>query len=117
MNVVELDPRDGGVGQQLEVRYDPRSHRIDVGRAPLMQVHAAHDAAGGRWLVRLLSHHLAVDHTTLERVIEEAHPFEQGRAEDLPRPEPFRNFVAQARLGVSEADHEAYFQGEAGGHR
>uniref|UniRef100_UPI003857AEB3 AMP-binding protein n=1 Tax=Burkholderia pseudomallei TaxID=28450 RepID=UPI003857AEB3 len=114
LNVVELDPRDGDVGQQLEARYDPRSHRIDVGRAPLMQVHAAHDAAGGRWLVRLLSHHLAVDHTTLERVIEEARAIGQGRAEDLPRPEPFRNFVAQARLGVSEADHEAYFRARLG---
>ncbi|WP_154233530.1 non-ribosomal peptide synthetase, partial [Burkholderia pseudomallei] len=114
LNVVELDPRDGDVGQQLEARYDPRSHRIDVGRAPLMQVHAAHDAAGGRWLVRLLSHHLAVDHTTLERVIEEARAIEQGRAEDLPRPEPFRNFVAQARLGASEADHEAYFRAKLG---
>ncbi|ARK95672.1 non-ribosomal peptide synthetase [Burkholderia pseudomallei] len=114
LNVVELDPRDGDVGQQLEARYDPRSHRIDVGRAPLMQVHAAHDAAGGRWLVRLLSHHLAVDHTTLERVIEEARAIGQGRAEDLPRPEPFRNFVAQARLGVSEADHQAYFRAKLG---
>ncbi|WP_038801082.1 non-ribosomal peptide synthetase [Burkholderia pseudomallei] len=114
LNVVELDPRDGDVGQQLEARYDPRSLRIDVGRAPLMQVHAAHDAAGGRWLVRLLSHHLAVDHTTLERVIEEARAIEQGRAEDLPRPVPFRNFVAQARLGVSEADHEAYFRAKLG---
>ncbi len=109
LNVVELDPRDGDVGQQLEARYDPRSHRIDDGRAPLMQIHAAHDAASGRWLVRLLSRHLAVDHTTLERVIEEARAIEQGRAEDLPRPEPFRHFVAQARLGVGEADHEAYF--------
>ncbi|AIP53348.1 non-ribosomal peptide synthetase [Burkholderia pseudomallei] len=114
LNVVELDPRDGDVGQQLEARYDPRSHRIDVGRAPLMQVHAAHDAAGGRWLVRLLSHHLAVDHTTLERVIEEARAIGQGRVEDLPRPVPFRNFVAQARLGVSEADHEAYFRAKLG---
>ncbi len=75
-----------------------------------MQVHAAHDAAGGRWLVRLLSHHLAVDHTTLERVIEEAREVPEGRVEDLPRPVPFRNFVAQARLGVSEADPEAYFR-------
>ncbi|WP_438332860.1 non-ribosomal peptide synthase/polyketide synthase [Burkholderia pseudomallei] len=114
LNVVELDPRDGDVGQQLEARYDPRSLRIDVGRAPLMQVHAAHDAAGGRWLVRLLSHHLAVDHTTLERVIEEARAIGQGRVEDLPRPAPFRNFVAQARLGVSEADHEAYFRAKLG---
>ncbi|CFL04027.1 non-ribosomal peptide synthase [Burkholderia pseudomallei] len=47
-------------------------------------------------------------------MIEEARAIEQGRAEDLPRPEPFRNFVAQARLGVSEADHEAYFRAKLG---
>ncbi|WP_256728454.1 condensation domain-containing protein, partial [Burkholderia pseudomallei] len=54
------------------------------------------------------------DHTTLERVIEEARAIEQGRVEDLPQPVPFRNFVAQARLGVSEADHEAYFRAKLG---
>uniref|UniRef100_UPI0011C4CB85 non-ribosomal peptide synthetase n=1 Tax=Burkholderia pseudomallei TaxID=28450 RepID=UPI0011C4CB85 len=51
---------------------------------------------------------------TLERVIEEARAIGQGRAEDLPQPVPFRNFVAQARLGVSEADHEAYFRAKLG---
>ncbi|WP_241969341.1 non-ribosomal peptide synthetase, partial [Burkholderia pseudomallei] len=114
LNVVELDPRDGDVGQQLEARYDPRSHRIDVGRAPLMQVHAACDGEHERWVARVLFHHLSIDHTTLERVIEEARAIGQGRAEDLPQPVPFRNFVAQARLGVSEADHEAYFRAKLG---
>ena len=27
----------------------------------------------------------------------------------LPAPLPFRNFVAQARLGVSRQEHEAFF--------
>ncbi|WP_050867002.1 non-ribosomal peptide synthetase, partial [Burkholderia pseudomallei] len=61
-----------------------------------------------------MSGHLSIDHTTLERVIEEARAIGQGRVEDLPQPEPFRNFVAQARLGVSEADHEAYFRAKLG---
>ncbi|WP_154392175.1 non-ribosomal peptide synthetase, partial [Burkholderia pseudomallei] len=72
------------------------------------------DGEHERWVARVLFHHLSIDHTTLERVIEEARAIGQGRAEDLPRPEPFRNFVAQARLGVSEADHEAYFRAKLG---
>ncbi|WP_122835760.1 non-ribosomal peptide synthetase, partial [Burkholderia pseudomallei] len=72
------------------------------------------DGEHERWVARVLFHHLSIDHTTLERVIEEARAIGQGRAEDLPRPVPFRNFVAQARLGVSEADHEAYFRAKLG---
>ena len=33
-----------------------------------------------------------------------------GQAGQLPAPLPFRNFVAQARLGVSRAEHTAFFQ-------
>ncbi|MGK6311358.1 condensation domain-containing protein, partial [Variovorax sp. DT-64] len=33
-----------------------------------------------------------------------------GREEALPEPVPFRRFVAQARLGVSRAEHEAFFR-------
>ncbi|MET5021019.1 hypothetical protein AAHH78_39780, partial [Burkholderia pseudomallei] len=79
---------------------------MDVSRAPLMHVLAACDGELERWVARVLFHHLSIDHTTLERVIEVARAIGQGRAEDLPRPEPFRDFVAQARLGVREADHE-----------
>ncbi|KKB66843.1 D-alanine--poly(phosphoribitol) ligase, subunit 1 [Burkholderia pseudomallei MSHR1079] len=114
VSVVELDAREGDIVRQLETRFDSRGYRMDVSRAPLMHVHAACDGEHERWVARVLFHHLSIDHTTLERVIEEARAIEQGRAEDLPRPEPFRNFVAQARLGVSEADHEAYFRAKLG---
>ncbi|KGV20324.1 non-ribosomal peptide synthetase [Burkholderia pseudomallei] len=114
VSVVELDAREGDIVRQLETRFDSRGYRMDVSRAPLMHVHAACDGEHERWVARVLFHHLSIDHTTLERVIEEARAIEQGRAEDLPRPVPFRNFVAQARLGVSEADHEAYFRAKLG---
>ncbi|CAJ6294404.1 non-ribosomal peptide synthase [Burkholderia pseudomallei] len=114
VSVVELDAREGDIVRQLEARFDSRGYRMDVSRAPLMHVHAACDGEHERWVARVLFHHLSIDHTTLERVIEEARAIGQGRAEDLPRPEPFRNFVAQARLGVSEADHEAYFRAKLG---
>ncbi|QTB52096.1 non-ribosomal peptide synthetase [Burkholderia pseudomallei] len=114
VSVVELDAREGDIVRQLETRFDSRGYRMDVSRAPLMHVHAACDGEHERWVARVLFHHLSIDHTTLERVIEEARAIGQGRAEDLPRPEPFRNFVAQARLGVSEADHQAYFRAKLG---
>ncbi|CAJ4141678.1 non-ribosomal peptide synthetase [Burkholderia pseudomallei] len=114
VSVVELDAREGDIVRQLEARFDSRGYRMDVSRAPLMHVHAACDGEHERWVARVLFHHLSIDHTTLERVIEEARAIGQGRVEDLPQPAPFRNFVAQARLGVSEADHEAYFRAKLG---
>jgi amino acid adenylation domain-containing protein len=85
-------------------------HRIDVRKAPLLRALAAHDAAGGRWLLQLPSHHLALDHTSKDVLIEEISHLLQGRPEALAPPVPFRRFVAQARHGVTPAEHEAYFR-------
>ncbi|WP_286159279.1 amino acid adenylation domain-containing protein [Janthinobacterium sp. HH01] len=71
---------------------------------------ALHDVEQGRWLLQLPSHHLVLDHTTLELIVEEIALIQQGRASELPEPVPFRRFVAQARLGVSAAEHEAFFK-------
>ncbi|MCW0167399.1 condensation domain-containing protein, partial [Burkholderia pseudomallei] len=84
VSVVELDAREGDIVRQLEARFDSRGYRMDVSRAPLMHVHAACDGEHERWVARVLFHHLSIDHTTLERVIEEARAIGQGRAEDLP---------------------------------
>ena len=64
-----------------------------------MRLFIAHDAAQDRWVMLVLVHHLSVDHTTLEVVQQEMQAHLLGRAEALPAPLPFRNFVAQARLG------------------
>ena len=75
---------------------------------------AAHPDGGGRWLALLHVHHLVQDHTALEVLLGEVAAFLEGREEDLPVPLPFRNFVAQARLGVSPAEHERFFAGLLG---
>ncbi|WP_198047089.1 non-ribosomal peptide synthetase [Kutzneria sp. 744] len=82
---------------------------IDLGRAPLLRAHIAAEPGTDRWLVLMRIHHLVQDHTAVEVMIEEAHAFLTGQADRLPEPVPFRNFVAQARLGVSRAEHERYF--------
>ena len=62
-----------------------------------------------------LGHHLAMDHITMESLTQEAQSYLLGEADRLPDPLPFRNFVAQARLGISQAEHEAFFRSILGG--
>ncbi|WP_156397062.1 condensation domain-containing protein, partial [Noviherbaspirillum sp. Root189] len=104
-----FDPSQGSPAAQLEDRFDPRHYRLDVRRAPMIRLFAMHDVANGRWLALLLNHHLAGDHTTQELVVNEVRACLQGQAAQLPAPLPFRNFVVQARHGVSQEEHEAFF--------
>ncbi|WP_186098750.1 non-ribosomal peptide synthetase, partial [Burkholderia gladioli] len=107
---VVLDARDGELAGQLEARFDARQARLDLGRAPLLRAIVAHDAAHERWLMHVLFHHLVMDHTALAGVEREVRAILGGRPDLLPEPVPFRNYVAQARLGVSEAEHEQFFR-------
>ncbi|HET7461733.1 MAG TPA: amino acid adenylation domain-containing protein, partial [Longimicrobium sp.] len=111
---VEVDPDGGDVAGQLYRRFDPRHHRIDIRRAPLMRACVARDAAGERWVLLLLFHHLVGDHTAAEVLREETEAYLQGRGDALPRPLPFRNYVAQTRLGVSQDEHREFFTGLLG---
>ncbi|WP_036254493.1 condensation domain-containing protein, partial [Methylobacter sp. BBA5.1] len=107
---VVIDPEAGEAAEQLQERYHPRHYRVDVRQAPLINGYTAYDPREKRWLLLLLTHHLAIDHTTIDILLEEILMHQLGRAEQLPAPLPFRNFVAQARLGMKPEEHEAFFR-------
>jgi amino acid adenylation domain-containing protein len=107
--IVELDPAQGEIADQLKARFHPRHYRIDIRQAPLLRGWAAYDARHDRWLLLLLLHHLTVDHTTLELLARDAQWIAEGRARELPPAAPYRNFVAQARLGIGREEHERFF--------
>ncbi|CAA9297667.1 MAG: Polyketide synthase modules and related proteins, partial [uncultured Gemmatimonadetes bacterium] len=109
LEVEEVALGEGDAVAQLRAHVDPRHHRMDVRRAPLVRGYVARDEEGGRWLLLLLLHHLVSDHTTMEVVLGEVQAHLLGRAHALPAALPFRNLVAQARFGVSPAEHEAFF--------
>ncbi|BBI75883.2 hypothetical protein HAALTHF_51040n [Vreelandella aquamarina] len=102
------------VAEQLNAKVDPEHHRLDVRRAPMLRALAAYDVRQDRWLMQLPGHHLVMDHTTLELLVEEITLIQQDREDELPQPLPFRNFVAQTRLGVSQKEHEAFFRERLG---
>ncbi|RXT72155.1 hypothetical protein B1F77_27815, partial [Pseudomonas syringae] len=110
LEALELDPANGDIAEQLHSRFDPRHYRLDIGQAPLMRVAYAEDPLNQRFCAMLLFHHMALDHVALEVVKHEIQTSLMGQAAQLGSPVPYRNYVAQARLGVSEADHEAFFR-------
>ncbi|NDL00647.1 non-ribosomal peptide synthetase [Photorhabdus bodei] len=103
-----LNPADGSVSGQLAERFDPRHHRLDLSEAPLLRFVVAQET-DGRWIVLQLLHHLIGDHTTLDVMNREVQAYLDGQEESLPTPTPFRNLVAQARLGVSQEAHIRFF--------
>ncbi|WP_236277980.1 non-ribosomal peptide synthetase, partial [Pseudomonas poae] len=107
---VRLDPADGDIIAQLHGRFDARHYRLDITQAPLLRMVYAEDPANNRVAAILLFHHLALDHTAMEVVSQEMRAFLFDQADALPEPAPFRNYVAQARLGVSTAEHEQFFR-------
>ena len=82
---------------------------MDLRRAPLMRMVTAAEPGTGRWLALLQIHHLLQDHTGMDEVVGEITAFLRGRGGDLAEPRPFRDFVAQARLGVPREEHQRFF--------
>ena len=109
-----LDAGDGDAAEQLRLRFDPRKLRLDVRQAPMLRGALAHDPATRRWLLLILSHHLALDHATRDIVVEEARAHLLGESGALVAPAPFRGFVAQTRSAASRAEHEIFFRSMLG---
>ncbi|MCI0998306.1 condensation domain-containing protein, partial [Pseudomonas corrugata] len=107
---VLLRDEDGDIAGQLQARFDARHHRLDIRQAPLMCIRFAQDATHQRWVATLLFHHMALDHTALEVVRHEMQAHLLGQAGQLAAAMPYRNYVAQARLGVSQQEHEGFFR-------
>ncbi|MDB6372144.1 non-ribosomal peptide synthetase, partial [Photorhabdus bodei] len=103
-----LNPVDGPASEQLTQRFDPRQHRIDLREAPLLRFVVAQET-DGRWILLQLLHHLIGDHETMEVMHREVQAYLAGQEESLPTPAPFRNLVAQARLGMSQEEHTRFF--------
>ncbi|WP_158973370.1 non-ribosomal peptide synthetase [Streptomyces griseus] len=81
---------------------------MDITAAPMVRV----TTTGSMALIQV--HHLIQDHTAVDVLFTEVQAFLEGREKELPPPLPFRNFVAQARLGIPASEHEAFFAGQLG---
>ncbi|NVZ71929.1 non-ribosomal peptide synthetase [Pseudomonas costantinii] len=110
VQALALDPADGDIAAQLHTLFDARHYRLDVTQAPLLRLVRAEDPVNQRIVATLLFHHMALDHSALEVVCHEMQACLMGQGAALGQAVPFRNYVAQARLGISEQEHESFFR-------
>ncbi|ORY00193.1 hypothetical protein K493DRAFT_298977 [Basidiobolus meristosporus CBS 931.73] len=110
LSISELtfDLSNGPIRDQLLRYFDPHKYRVDLTQASLLRYAVTQDT-DGRWLLVQLLHHVIGDHSTVDVMQSEIQAFLSGQGSTLPPPQPFRNLVAQARLGRRQKEHEQFF--------
>ncbi|MEV5583931.1 condensation domain-containing protein, partial [Streptomyces parvus] len=103
---VDLGGFEGDSTQGLLALCSPS---LDIRQTPLLRATVAAEPGSDRWLMVMQAHHLVQDHTAMGVLFAEVSALLRGDAAELAAPVPFREFVAQARLGVSRAEHERFF--------
>ncbi|MEU6688514.1 condensation domain-containing protein, partial [Streptomyces sp. NPDC046832] len=73
---VAVDRENSDVASQL---IEVAGSRMDIGRAPLIDVHIASQPGEDGWLALLRMHHLVQDHTTQDVLLDEMSAFLSGR--------------------------------------
>ncbi|XP_031637583.1 uncharacterized protein LOC116350014, partial [Contarinia nasturtii] len=109
LSEVTLNDTNEPVVEQLSNRFNPRHYKLDLTQAPLLRLIATPMSDGG-WMALELMHHVTFDNFTIERLKSEIHFIINDRYDQLTTPTPFRNIVAQARLGVSQSEHTKFFK-------
>ncbi|KAF9555834.1 hypothetical protein EC968_008603, partial [Mortierella alpina] len=105
----QLDLTAGPVTEQLKRLIDPETYRMDLTQAPLLRFVIAQQG-DGTWVLVQLLHHLTGGRSIIEIMQSEIKAFYKGQGDTLPPPQPYRNLIAQVRLGVSQEEHERFFK-------
>jgi len=105
---LSFDPADGDIALWLRAKFNMNTYRIDIREAPLVHCFIVYDEKNDRWLLQQVDHHLIEDQVSMKLLDEELKQLLSSE-DELPPPKQFREFVAQSRLNVSEAEHKAFF--------
>lgn len=106
--LLHLNREEGPIADQLMTLFSPRSNRLNLAVAPLLQTTVAED--GDRWLMLLTAHHLIMDFTTQKVVLDEITAHLEGDAGRLSPPVPFRNFIPRLCGGNAPGISEFFFR-------
>ncbi|MCC7249423.1 MAG: amino acid adenylation domain-containing protein, partial [Lysobacter sp.] len=103
------DPAFATVAAQLAAQFDPARCRLDLSRAPLFRLCTVDDPDSSRAVLAIGFHHLVMDHTTLDLILDEAAAIANGNAAELPPSVPFRDYIWQARINADRQAQTEFF--------
>ncbi|MBD8455201.1 non-ribosomal peptide synthetase, partial [Serratia rubidaea] len=89
---------------------DPQRYAIDIHSPPLLRCYVAEKPQRDGWLLRIVFHHLILDHSSLELLFNEIGIIEQQGEARLAPPVPFRRFISQGIRAFDREKYQAYFQ-------
>ncbi|KAF9342543.1 hypothetical protein BGX26_007324, partial [Mortierella sp. AD094] len=105
---LSLDSMNGSIADQMMKLTDPREHRIDLTKAPLIRFMIAQDN-NDKWIAVQSFHHIIGDNSTMQVLMDEIQGFMNEQAHTLLEPQPFRNLISHIRSGPSVEVHEQFF--------
>jgi amino acid adenylation domain-containing protein len=108
---VETTVLDGNrdAAEQAKEWINAKQWRIDLRKAPLMQLRVAADPHSPRWYAVLQHHHMVSDHESFAMMCAELTACLEGRAHQLPQPLPYRSHVARTLAFSRTNDAEDFF--------
>src|SRR5262249_40027883 len=106
---LDLNPNRSAL-EQMKERMRVERLRMDVSRPPLISLQVAQDPHSSTCYALLAFHHLAIDHTSMEIIVEELAAYFHGRAEGLAMPVGYRDHVARVLVADDHRDAEVYFR-------
>ena len=90
--------------------YVDGSISMDLGRAPLMNIHKVEGPSSDKCHIVLSSHHMVMDHVGMEQITREVISFYKGSFDDLPSPVPYREFVGRLQHIRANTDYLSHFR-------
>ncbi|WP_408032020.1 amino acid adenylation domain-containing protein, partial [Tenacibaculum xiamenense] len=95
---------------ELELLAEPGNQRMDVSKAPLLELKSADDVLTDSFYLIINQHHLVLDHVGLEKIILEITAYLSGKTSSLPTPALYRNFIGHTLHSQKLNDSESYFK-------
>ncbi len=102
------DPKN--ILPELELLTTPGEQKVDVSKAPLLNLKTIDDPLNDEYYIILLEHHLIMDHIGMETLVSEITSYLEGQTSNLPTPFLYRNFIGHTLHQQSTNDSESYFK-------
>ncbi|MDK1314399.1 non-ribosomal peptide synthetase, partial [Pseudoalteromonas ardens] len=112
--VTQLACAGGMSAQQTITALADGPQWLDLAQAPLLRLQVCQDPDTGSHYALLQAHHLIIDHVAMAVIQDELHSYSAGKAQSLPAPASYRQFISDTLARMETLDIEGFFSESLG---